>query len=79
MKQEKFKDVAMTYWEAAINNDKDAFANGFEQGVKWQQERMYSEEEVKQAYCEGAAEVSRYYDNGPFIDKNEWFEQFKKK
>jgi hypothetical protein len=46
-------------------------------GVKWQQERMYSEEEVKKivrdAYTFGEKEFKHF---GAF---KEWFEQFKKK
>jgi hypothetical protein len=52
------------------------------EGAKWQQEQdknKYSEEDMKKAYTEGASIVLRYYENYPFIDKNKWFEQFKKK
>lgn len=49
---------------------------GFCWGAKWQQERMYSEEEVidiaKQAFVLGA-------NFGLIGTFNEWFEQFKKK
>ena len=49
--------------------------NHFIAGAKWQQERMYSEEEVMTIlYC-------FHYDlaNSNFDTKEEWFEQFKKK
>jgi hypothetical protein len=48
---------------------------GFEAGVKWQAERMYSEEEVLQII---EATLITYSD---FVlaDIPEWFEQFKKK
>jgi hypothetical protein len=49
---------------------------GFIDGAKWQQERMYSEEEVseiaKDAYTMGRNNILI----GVF---NKWFEQFKKK
>ena len=43
----------------------------FTLGAKWQQERSYSEEDMKEAYKYG-----RIYDMTSF---EEWFEQFKKK
>ncbi len=47
------------------------------EGVKWQQERMYSEEEVFNLCREFAIFVQR---NGPSYKKQqEWFEQFKRK
>jgi hypothetical protein len=47
------------------------------EGIKWQQERMYSEEEVFNLCREFAIFVQR---NGPSYKKQqEWFEQFKKK
>ena len=45
----------------------DTFING----AKWQQERSYSEEDLKYAFEQG-----KYYDMTSF---EEWFEQFKKK
>ena len=49
----------------------------FKIGAEWQQERMYSEEEVFNLCCEFATFVSR---KGPSYKKQrEWFEQFKKK
>jgi hypothetical protein len=44
-----------------------------------QAKRMYSEEEVKQAYTEGGFAQLRYIDGLPYIDRDKWFEQFKKK
>jgi hypothetical protein len=43
-------------------------------GAKWQQERMYSEEEVKQIIDATLIEYSDYV----LADIPEWFEQFKK-
>ena len=51
---------------------------GFKQGAKWQQERSYSEEEVKNL----TELFLPYYfkSDKEFNDAfNEWFEQFKKK
>lgn len=49
--------------------------DAFKEGAKWQQERMYSEEEVINAFNEGQALNVR----GKLIQGKEWFEQFKKK
>ena len=44
-------------------------------GAKWQAERMYSEEEVKQIIDATLIEYSDFV----LADVPEWFEQFKKK
>ena len=41
-------------------------------GAKWQQERMYSEEDMEKAFTNG---LNRSFDS----DFDRWFEQFKKK
>jgi hypothetical protein len=51
----------------------------FTHGAKWQQERMYSEEDMRKAYDQG---IDDSFDIG-FSNKddanfNKWFEQFKK-
>ncbi len=46
---------------------------GFKHGAKWQQERMYSEEEVTQLLIKFNQEIQEVE------DVREWFEQFKKK
>lgn len=41
-------------------------------GAKWQQKRMYSEEDMEKAFTNG---LNRSFDS----DFDRWFEQFKKK
>jgi hypothetical protein len=53
--------------------------SAFKKGAKWQAERMYSEEDIKSAYNEGAFAQLRYRDGEKWVDSNEWFEEFKKK
>ena len=48
--------------------------NAFIEGTKWQSERMYSEEDMREAF-KGGGRISW----GDIDDFNEWFEQFKKK
>lgn len=48
---------------------------GFKEGVKWQAERMYSEEEVFSILDK----VFHMHASNHRKDAKEWFEQFKKK
>lgn len=52
----------------------------FEQAKEMEnQQKGYSEEEVKQAYTEGGFAQLRYIDGLPYIDRDRWFEQNKNK
>jgi len=55
----------------------DIWEDGVRRGINWQQERMYSEEEVLDLLA-GFID-SRGKDFVPFKDIQKWFEQFKKK
>lgn len=57
-------DIPTTKLEDAI------FKQGFIDGAKWMQERMYSEIELEVAFFEGRENNLSF---------TEWFEQFKKK
>jgi len=81
MKQETLKEAAEKYAENEIkdrgnDDDKLICSIDFMEGAKWQEERMYSEEEVidiaKQAFVLGK-------DFGLIGTFSEWFEQFRKK
>jgi hypothetical protein len=75
-KQETLEEAAIKY---ATNHGMMAYVfpekrESFIDGAKWQAERMYSEEDIKQAYLDGC----RIKLTNPYhLDK--WFEQFKKK
>ena len=64
-----------------LNIDSEADCiHGFKSGAKWQQERSYSEEDMKQAFLQGQDSIGRdeiegFQKTQPF---EEWFEQFKK-
>jgi len=66
-----------TSYDASLIKRKD-----FTEGAKWQQEKSYSEEEVKQAFKVGFS-IGYGSDIYAIDEKNrtceEWFEQFKKK
>lgn len=70
-KQETLEEVAINCWAEGAWDNRDGFTDGFVEGAKWQQERMYSEEEVIELLnnCRG---------ENP-IDIKKWFEQYKKK
>ena len=67
--KETLEDAAERYNSIKIARE------AFIAGVKWQQERMYSEEEVIKILYQF------HYDlvNSNFDTKEEWFEQFKNK
>jgi hypothetical protein len=78
-KQETLEEVLLKKAEADNRIDLNAYANGLDDGAKWQQERMYSEEDV--------LEILHNYRNNFELYRNiqvlptmffEWFEQFKK-
>jgi len=77
-KQETLEEATRKY----LKNCKEAihdnimFIQGSNFGAKWQQERMYSEEDMKQAFLDGM-----FYSSGNTVNNNieEWFEEFKKK
>ena len=61
--------------------DQFSYDKGLEDGAKWEQERMYSEEQLKEAFLQGQESIGRdeiegFQKTQPF---EEWFEQFKKK
>jgi len=62
--------------------DKEMYQKGFVEGAKWQQERSYSEEELKSAFKIGfnigyGSPVQELDLKNEYCDK--WFEQFKNK
>jgi hypothetical protein len=75
--EEAIKYYAHNNFDMHNTNNYKALEKGFEAGVKWQQERSYSEEEVKTAFLDGW----QLRDGDlPFSKAmKKWFEQFKKK
>ena len=58
------------------------YESGLIKGAKWQQERMYSEEDMKLAFEAGHKKGFSGYpntENWKELPFKEWFEQFKKK
>lgn len=55
---------------------KSNFLNGFDEGVKWKRERMYSEEDMREAFNNGAW---RWRMHSKIDIFKEWLKTFKKK
>ena len=77
MKQETLEEVAereasLFYEKGSLDWNK--YRQVFIEGAKWQQERMFSEEDIREAFLAGVEKES--YRGLNFDD---WFEQFKKK
>lgn len=85
MKKETFEEAAERLTENAYQNDiweegrlkRQGYYQGVVDGAKWQAERMYSYDELRQiaynAYCKGQLDNPT---EGVF---NLWIQQFKKK
>jgi hypothetical protein len=48
-KQETLEEAAINCWAEGAWDNRDDFTDGFVEGAKWQQERMYSEEDIMNA------------------------------
>ena len=74
-KQETLEEAAENYVKDESNRTYRFISKAsFQDGAKWQQERMYSEEDLRNAYRWGTT-----VNHGTKEHFNEWFEQFKKK
>jgi hypothetical protein len=74
MKQETLEEASWKY-NPLKKLDGEFIRAAFIDGAKWQAERMYSEEEVKQIIDATLIEYSDFV----LADIPHWFEQFKKK
>jgi len=74
MKQETLEEVAEQY-----TRDTTIFLQGVEEGIREQQERSYSEEEVKDLIEDWTKVSDGLNFNFPTSKFSIWFEQFKKK
>jgi hypothetical protein len=86
MKQETIEE-ALNYQlnfihDVVRNKDFDlGFQTGGIFGAKWQAERMYSEEDMREAFRQGQdnMDYSDTYGWDSKLTEQEWFKQFKKK
>ncbi len=79
-KQETLEEAAESHVEnpdiiAKFSENKVMYKRMFQDGAKWQQERSYSDENMRKAFCAGFASNVTSSINDAF---EKWFEQFKK-
>jgi len=78
-KQKTLEEAAKDTTQKYINErEKQTAYLEFIAGVKWQEKRMYSEEEVYVLLIRLASDLT-FSEHKEFINAKEWFEQFKKK
>ncbi len=70
--EEAAKGYSERHQDVSGNLGKYLVSAVFQDGAKWQQERMYSEEDMEKAFTNG---LNRSFDS----DFDRWFEQNKKK
>jgi hypothetical protein len=90
-KQETLEEAAEKSAIEQMEAGNSAYILGFIEGAKWQQQRMYSEEDLKEAYFSAISSTGEGWNaeyangNNPNIEEKfskgftQWFEQFKKK
>ena len=86
LNKETLEEAAENYAEHQLTGMSDKTAkfkciNDFISGAKWQAERMYSEEQLREAFIQGVLNVdcSEMYGLDYKLTEQDWFEQFKKK
>ena len=78
MSKETIEEAAINCWAEGAWDNRDDFTDGFVEGAKWQQERMYSEEDIMNALHSVELKHNKDYSK-IYNSMKEWFEQFKKK
>ena len=83
MKKETLEEAAELYIQNGIylnEQEKQQTEIAFYEGAKWQAERMYSEEDLREAFKQSRQCKIFKKDMPPVYEEFEdWFEQFKKK
>jgi hypothetical protein len=84
MKQETLEEAAVDYISEKSERAREygMVFNAIRFGAKWQAERMYSEEDIREAFIAGGNSCMKKDDvYGSLYDAymENWFEQFKKK
>ena len=82
-KQETLEEAAVDYISEKSERAREygMVFNAIRFGAKWQAERMYSEEDLREAFRQGQdnMDYSDTYGWDSKLTEQEWFEQFKKK
>ena len=83
-KQETLEEasiIAVKLCKHLDEREQAMFIAGFQESVKWQQQQMYSEEDLRQAFQDGQdnMDYSEMYGFDSKLTEHEWFNEFKKK
>ena len=73
MNKETLEEAAINCWAEGAWDNRDDFTDGFIEGAKWKEERMYSEEDVYHILCEHTA----FLFAGGKSTLSEWFKKYK--
>jgi hypothetical protein len=76
--KETLEEAGVAYAKT-VNQNHTSHMLGFHNGAKWQQERSYSEEDLKQAFNVGFNVGYNDETSPSYLTFEKWFEQFKKK
>ena len=74
LKQQTLEEATEEWYDSTEENKGFPKIKAFKAGAKWQEQRMYSEEEVYHILCEHTAELFK----GSKLSLTEWFKKFKK-
>ncbi len=79
--KETLEQAAERLYQKGLKDDLSlSFHDGVNFGAKWQAERMYSEEDLEEAFKAGREGDMAFNTESPkYWDFDEWFKQFKKK
>ena len=78
--EEAAKEFVLSHDFSLLTNPNHLANRCFQYGAKWQAERMYSEEDLEEAFKAGREGDMVFNNESPkYWDFNQWFEQFKKK
>ena len=80
MSKETLEEAAKNHSNQTIRDDSE---KSFTEGAKWQADRMYTEEDMREAirfgFDKGFCSNSRHKTKNLGLSEQEWFEQHKKK
>lgn len=79
--KETLEEAAIKNCESITHPYCDREKRMFIKGAEWQQEQMYSEEDLREAFRQGMENMyySEMYGLDSELTEQDWFEQFKKK
>jgi hypothetical protein len=74
---ETLEEAAINCWAEGAWDNRDDFTDGFVEGAKWQEQKMYSEEDMQKCW-DASKRFERPLSEGYAPNFNQFIEQFKK-